>query len=180
MLYVIVSFATMAYFFYTAHNIVEQQQKEVLSLELESTRNQIHQNFLEIETVLSTVESQLAINSDEADLLNLITEIDKDYDSIASLYLGKPDKTMINSSGFVPGPDFDLTTRLWYQQAIENYRIIITPAFINHTQDRIIVTMAKAVYRNNIFIGVIAADIDIKTIINLFPRKKLVKMVLPS
>jgi diguanylate cyclase (GGDEF)-like protein/PAS domain S-box-containing protein len=173
MLYVIVSFATMAYFFYTAHNIVEQQQKEVLSLELESTRNQIHQNFLEIETVLSTVESQLAINSDEADLLNLITEIDKDYDSIASLYLGKPDKTMINSSGFIPGPDFDLTTRIWYQQAIENYRIIITPAFINHTQDRIIVTMAKAVYRNNVFIGVIAADIDIKTIINFVSEKKV-------
>jgi hypothetical protein len=33
--------------------------------------------------------------------------------------------------------------------------------------------MAKAVYRNNVFIGVIAADIDIKTIINFVSEKNV-------
>jgi len=172
-IYMIFSFATISYFFYMAYDVVEDKQEELLVLELENTMNQISQNFLEIETTLYNIDSHLMINSDESILLDYLVEIDQESEAIASLYLGKADKTMVNSSGFVPGPDFDLTTRIWYMSAVESEDIIFTPSFINASEDRVIVTAAKAVYKDNIFIGVIAADIDVRTITGFVSEKQI-------
>lgn len=71
---------------------------------------------------------------------------------------------MINSSGYTPPPELDLTTRAWYQMAIETDDVIYTPGYLNATEDRIIVTLAYAVRRNNELLGVVGADIIITEI----------------
>ena len=171
--YVFFSFAAIAFFFYTAFNIVTNKQEQILSIELENTKSEIYQNFSEIEAIIDTVDSFLSINSDDNDLLDFLISIDEKHDSISSIYLGKPDKTMINSSGFIPGPDFDLTTRIWYQKALSSDEIITTPTFINQTQDKVIVTVAKSIYIDDSFIGVLAADIDIRTIVGFISDKTI-------
>lgn len=171
--YILFSFATMAFFFNIAYKTIVENQEESLTLELENSKNQVLQDFLKIETILENLESQIKTNNNDDNLLDLIVDIDQKSDVIASLYYGKPDKTMVNSSGFVPGPDFVLTTRIWYQRAIESEGIIITPAFINQTANRVIVTLAKAIYIDDTLTGVIATDIDIMTITNFVSEKQI-------
>lgn len=168
------SFTVLSIFFISNLQMIYNKQKDVLLRDLEISEHDIKSDFEEIEQVLLTLESHIKISYDTEDFLLFIQQIDQNSETMASIYLGKPDKTMINSSGFVPGPGFDLTTRSWYQMAIASDNIIFTPAFINATNDRVIVTAAKAVYSlNEELIGVIAADIDIRTITTIVAEKKI-------
>lgn len=171
--YIMISFATISYFFYTSYKMVEKKQLDVIALELDNTTNEIALNFQEVENALLFIETFLNVNQDDAMLLDLIVEIDQDYEEIASIYLGKPDKTMVNSTGFVPGEDFDLTTRPWYIMGVGSNDIVFTSSFINATRDRVIVTAAKAITIDDVFIGVLAIDIDVRTITGFVAEKKI-------
>ncbi len=165
MLLLSISFLTFTFFFLTASNQIRSTEAEKLNLELEATSFQIEHHFHEVESRLGTLESLLTSGMSDAQLLDAFIAVDDDYDLMQSVYFGRPDKTMLNSTGFVPPPTFDLTTRLWYQLAIAETGIVFTPAFINATEDRVIVTAAKAVYdESNQLLGVIASDIDIRSI----------------
>lgn len=172
-IYLIISFATLSYFFFMSYQLVEEKQKEVLLVELENTSKEINEEFIEIDTIIKTLESYLSLDTNDGELLDLLVTIDQKYESIASIYLGKTDKSMVNSSGFVPGPDFDLRTRIWYSSAIASEGTIFTPAFINASKDRVIVTAAKAIYDQNTLIGVLAVDIDIRTIAAFVSEKEI-------
>jgi len=110
------------------------------------------------------VDSYIVSQSNLDELLLYLEDIDENNEDISSIYFGTPDNTMINSSGFVPPPTFDLTTRPWYISAIASDTVIFTNAFINATEDRVIVTVSYAVYNNDLLLGVIGADIDIRNI----------------
>lgn len=172
-IYLFFSFAILFFFFIANYQLIRIKQKEVLLLELQITENQIISNFEEIKATLLTVESHLQISVNDNELLLYLQQIDQNSESMASIYFGKPDKTMINSSGFVPGPGFDLTTRVWYQMALASDSIVFTPAFINATESRVIVTAAKAIYNNDVLIGVLAIDIDIRTITGFVSEKQI-------
>ncbi len=154
-------------------NLLESRQEAILLLESEKATEEFNQYFYAVETILDNLTLYIHHNADESALLDYMVRIDSDHPMIASLYLGKPDLTMVNSTGFIPPPGFDLTTRLWYQDALNSDTIIYTNAFLNATEDRMIVTVAKAVYRDNNFIGVIAADIDILTLNELISTKTI-------
>jgi diguanylate cyclase (GGDEF)-like protein/putative nucleotidyltransferase with HDIG domain/PAS domain S-box-containing protein len=127
--------------------------------------NDVESAIYEIETMLNVLDNYISVQDNYDDLLEYLTEIADENENIASIYFGMPDKTMINSSGFIPPAGFDLTTRPWYQEALASEDVIHTSAFINATNDRVIITIAKAVYNNDdLFLGVIATDIDIKII----------------
>ena len=173
-IYLLFSFAVLSAFFFTSYRSLEKKQEELLSIELELTVSQVNQDFEYFETILLTLEDHLEVNDNDSDLLSYLQHIDAGSDSMASIYFGKPDKTMINSTGFIPPIGFDLTTRIWYTMAIQSDDVIYTPAFINATQDRVIVTAAKAVYDNSdTLLGVIATDIDIQTITSFVSQKEI-------
>jgi len=153
---------TLMYLF--SRNMVIQEQLQILTLDRDVTVAEIESEFDILSSIILDVDSYIVSQSDTSELLGYLVDIDERYDFIASIYFGMPDKTMINSSGFIPGPDFDLTTRLWYQDAIASTGIIYTNAFINATEDRVIVTIADAVYEGDVLLGVVAADIDIRSI----------------
>jgi diguanylate cyclase (GGDEF)-like protein/PAS domain S-box-containing protein/putative nucleotidyltransferase with HDIG domain len=85
-------------------------------------------------------------------------------EDLFSIYYLKSDKTMVNSSGFTPPPGLDLTTRTWYQMAIQTDEVIYSPGYLNATEDQIIVTLAYAVRHNEEILGVVGADIVITEI----------------
>ncbi len=172
-LFFVIFFASYAFLFNYSSNAIEDKQEQVMLLERENVQNQITHSFHDIEVIIEGIDSYLATNPTDAELLEYFIAIDQENDHMASLYYGRPDKTMVNSTGFVPGPSFDLTTRIWYQMAIASNEIIYTPAFLNATQDRIIVTMAYAVKDGDTVIGVIASDIDIRTIINFVSERAI-------
>ncbi len=144
--------------------IIEGKQTEVLTMHQEHASLIIEEQFESIAMLLQTLSEQIILSEDDTDLYELFYKIDQANDFIASVYLGKPDKTMVNSTGFVPPPSFDLTTRLWYTGALSKEGVSYTDAFINATQDRVIVVVSSAVYQGEELLGVIAADIDIRSI----------------
>ncbi|MGM0495804.1 MAG: HD domain-containing phosphohydrolase [Bacillota bacterium] len=154
--------------------LIEREQTETILLERDNVSLEVVHYFHTIETILDNIEIFIENNyNNDDELLTYITDISESNDLIFSIYLGKPDKTMINSSGFVPGDDFDLTTRLWYEMAIASDSHIYTPAFINASEDAIIVTAAKTIYFGEDIFGVLAVDIDIKSITSVVSETKV-------
>ncbi|MDP2425955.1 MAG: diguanylate cyclase [bacterium] len=144
--------------------IMEQGQLTILDLQKNQARVAIEDQFESITVLLDVVAKQIILSNDDAELLTLLVQIDQEKDFIASLYFGRPDKSMINSTGFVPGPGFDLTMRPWYLGAISEEGFSFSNAFVNASQDRVIVVVSRAIYLDGVLQGVIAADIDIRSI----------------
>ena len=147
-----------------ASQIVNRNQKELLEHELHDVTVEVEHFFNEIKITVENVATFVQTNPTDQELLDYLIRIDESKPMFVSIYLGRADKTMINSSGFIPGPSFDLTTRPWYIAASEAEDTVFTPAFMNATEDRLIMNVAKSVYQNDVLIGVVSADIDITTI----------------
>jgi len=141
-----------------------QEQLHLLISDRDVTVAKIEDEFNQLSSIIMDVDSYIVSQSNLDELLLYLEDIDENNEDISSIYFGTPDNTMINSSGFVPPPTFDLTTRPWYISAIASDTVIFTNAFINATEDRVIVTVSYAVYNNDLLLGVIGADIDIRNI----------------
>ncbi|MBN2504189.1 MAG: diguanylate cyclase [Bacilli bacterium] len=171
LIFLISLFSLLLFVFVYFNQYIETAQQDNLVLERELTKLEIDHHFHVIETAISDVSGYLSTHDDDDDLLAYLMTVDQESDMMASIYIGRPDKTMINSSGFVPGPDFDLTQRVWYQMAIASDDTIYTPAFINASNDKVIVVAAKAIYQDDALIGVIGVDIDVRTIAEAVAEK---------
>lgn len=161
---VLVFIATVFAIQYVGRQAIESGQQDKLINQRQIIAEQIESQFMQIEAMIFTIGSHIKTQPNNDYLLDYLVDIDDAYDFVSSIYFGMPDKQMINSSGFVPPAGFDLTTRPWYQSAIVSDDVIFTEAFINATQDRIIVTTAYAVYLDDVLLGVVGADIDIRNI----------------
>jgi diguanylate cyclase (GGDEF)-like protein/PAS domain S-box-containing protein len=162
--FAIIFFTVILFLYIYTSNLVEQNQENKILHELDDVDYEVNDFFDDIIVTLENVIGYLQTEPTDQELLDYLVILDNQSESIDSIYLGRSDKTMVNSSGFIPPFSFDLTTRPWYVQAIASEEIIYTSAFLNATQDRMIVNVAKKVYVNDIFIGVLSTDVDITTI----------------
>jgi PAS domain S-box-containing protein len=91
----------------------------------------------------------------------------------SSIYFGGVDNRMINASGWQPPTGFDLRRRPWYVVALVQNRLVLTEAFLNASQDDVIVTIAKPVYATDgTLLGVIAGDVSVKTVVQMVQTTK--------
>ncbi|HEY5558037.1 HD domain-containing phosphohydrolase [Acetobacterium sp.] len=154
-------------FKYFEHTIMEQTQANIL-LERDAVASDICSRLGNMGQVITDAGSYTAIETDESKILDYLKALETNNPSFISLYFGTPDNKMINSSGFVPLASFDLRTRPWYIKVVASDQLIFTEPFVNATKDQLIVTVAKPVYNvKHEFLGVIAGDISIHSIINL-------------
>ncbi|MDW7739804.1 MAG: diguanylate cyclase [Bacillota bacterium] len=102
------------------------------------------------------------------DILGYLTILLEKNDDFSSIYFGTTDNRMINASGWQMPPGFELRSRPWYSKAVDQKNTIITEAFVNASNDKLIITIACPVFNSNgSLIGVVGGDIDIKQIIAL-------------
>lgn len=170
--FVIITIVTLA--FYIQHVNTNQlllQRVEDISYGRVQLLNREVSSWLESKAqTIAVVAASISLeNLDQDDLLRLLQELLHKEKDFFSLYLGTPDNTMINASGWEPPLDFDLRERPWYRRANEAGDVIFTEAFINASQDDLIITIAQPVYsqRTGNFLGVVAGDISIKTILSV-------------
>lgn len=160
-------FAGLTILFGTTFTNIQKQTQENLMLYTNQIESEVALFFNTFENELMDTANHIVSEFSEEDdmhLLSYLTTIANHNPDLFSIYYLKTDKTMINSSGYTPPPELDLTTRAWYQMAIETDDVIYTPGYLNATEDRIIVTLAYAVRRNNELLGVVGADIIITEI----------------
>ncbi len=100
-------------------------------------------------------------------MLTLLRGVHSASPALRSVYYGTVDNHMINSSGWVPPPGWDLRQRPWYlkAQAAPARGLVFTDPFLNASGDAMIVTVAKPVYSaEGNLLGVVGADIELGTI----------------
>lgn len=154
--------------FFITKPMINGAQEDKLLIQRDLLVKEIENQFIKIETSIMDLENYIDTSDNRDNLLDYMISIDDDSDMISSVYLGLTDNTMINSSGFVLPPDFDLTTRSWYQKAIETDGIIYTEAFLNASGDQVIITLANAVYDDtDQLLGVLGLDVNIQSISSL-------------
>lgn len=162
--FAIIFLSVVLFIYIYASQLIENNQEIKLSNQLEHVDHLVDNFFEELIVTVNNTIKYIETEPSDQDLFNYLVNIDQASSKIASIYLGRADKTMVNSTGFVPGPSFDLTTRPWYIAASDSDDVVFTPAFINATQDKIIMNVARSVYINDVFIGVVSTDVDITTI----------------
>ena len=160
----------VVFYVYTSQAISSMQREQLL-LERETLELEISNEFHEIGDSIDYLSSYVKIYG-ENNLLNYMVELSDKNENIFSIYYLTIDNNMINSGGYIPPTTIDFRSRIWYTSALETEGITYSPAFLNSSKDKIIVTISKAVYNDsNVLLGVIAADINIITIQSLVINK---------
>lgn len=162
--FIIPFFIAFTFYYLYATNMIEEGLDQTSTLHRDVLVMEIDAHFSEIESMISTTSLYLRDNLEEVNVYDYLVALLQSNDKLTSLYFGSPDNVMINASGFTPPPTFDLRTRPWYTRAIEVDYIIYTPAFMNASQDKIIISLSQAIYKDDVLLGVLAADVDIQTI----------------
>ena len=146
------------------------------------TKMSVEQMGLHLETWL-TRNSQVVADAghfvalqpeNEAQVFDYLQQLLRENPDYTSLYYGSAANRMVNASGWIPPAGWDLRTRPWYQQAVQANRLIVTQAFVNASQDQLIITIAAPVRdaAGNL-LGVVGGDVAMDTIIKLVSRKKI-------
>ena len=78
---------------------------------------------------------------------------------IICYYMGFSDKRFVSGDGWVPPADYDCTQRDWYLEALKSEGVIYTAPYLDVTTNKMIVTVARQIKKDNQVIGVVGADI---------------------
>ena len=75
-----------------------------------------------------------------------------------AIYVGCPDDYAVFSDGWVPGDDYKITERQWYQDAAASEGAVVTEPYIDALTGEMVITIAKAYRRDGQVTCVTAAD----------------------
>ncbi len=79
-----------------------------------------------------------------------------------TVYVGLPDKRIIDATGWVPPADYDPTVRPWYRAAMDTNGPILTEPYVDAQTGKLIVSFASPVKGGG---GVVAGDISIDRLV---------------
>jgi diguanylate cyclase (GGDEF)-like protein/putative nucleotidyltransferase with HDIG domain/PAS domain S-box-containing protein len=165
---VVYSFLVVVFFgfvlfslYYMSRNALVEKQTQILTLNRDVAASKIENEIFRIETIILNIDSYITTQGNQENFEEYITNISEDNSFLSSIYFGTPDNTMIITSDIYLPPSYDLTTRPWYLKATTESGVVFTDAFLDVSQQKYIVTGAKAVYEEDTLIGVIGIDIDV-------------------
>ncbi|MBN2898817.1 MAG: methyl-accepting chemotaxis protein [Clostridia bacterium] len=98
-------------------------------------------------------------------LLKVFEGYGKEFPDVQNIYIGYANKEFIIYPAVDLPADYDPTTRPWYQDAMNANELIWTDPYPNATDDSTVITAAIPVFSkySNKMVGVLAADINLKT-----------------
>ncbi|MGB4659343.1 MAG: methyl-accepting chemotaxis protein, partial [Mobilitalea sp.] len=104
----------------------------------------------------------------------LLENVKENNSDALSVYYGLMNKDLMIYPETKLPDDYDPTTRLWYQEAVENQdKVILTSPYEDASTGDNVITIAKAVIDNGKIIGVIAMDCSLSTLVDKIAEKKI-------
>ena len=96
-------------------------------------------------------------------------------DAIINLCLTNiPTKELLQSHGaFLSMPDFDVTTREWYQRATKGNATVVSGAYIDVNTNEMVATIASPIRSGSEIIGVQSMDVTVTNLINTLSSVKV-------
>ncbi|WP_447554539.1 methyl-accepting chemotaxis protein [Vreelandella sp. EE22] len=89
-----------------------------------------------------------------------------DSGGFSSANLGLPDGGLIASDGWIPGADYDVREREWYQSAVARDATIISQPYQDAESGDLVVTIATPITQNGRFYGVVGGSATINQLVN--------------
>ncbi|MHC1762380.1 MAG: cache domain-containing protein [Negativicutes bacterium] len=87
---------------------------------------------------------------------------------VSEFYIGFADKRLISVSSWVQPDDYDCRTRNWYIQAVNhNDSVIYTKPYLDAKTGNLVITIARAMKKEDKIIGVLAADIFLNHVLDV-------------
>lgn len=159
MIFVITIFCLQ--FLYSSHVLQELNEEKVESSMM--FINTDVSKWLDAKTtIVDDSERFIRIVNDEEKILSYLEEKLSNNSELNSIYYLSADNRMINATGWAPAPGKDMRVRPWYQKAISEDRLIFTEAFLNASENDMIVSIAKPVYNEDRQLqGVVSADLSL-------------------
>jgi len=162
--FVLISAIVFTWILSYGEQTIERRQENLFEFELKFTKMEVELYYNDYFLYIDTVSEYIRLFGTD-NLLEYLIQINDLHADISSMYFGTVDNVMYNSSGFIPDPEFDLRTRIWYQMALTKGDMIATPAFIRATEDMVITTLASPVYDDlGSLLGVLVIDLNIANI----------------
>ena len=113
---------------------------------------------------LETLEKELAHDDSEDAILKHLNEFkEKSGLNILSVFFGDEGGNFYIAPITELPADYDAKTRLWYRSAKENGEYV-SDAYVDSLTNNKMLTIGKAIYRDNDLIGVVAIDLVIEII----------------
>lgn len=147
-------------------DIILQKSETLLSTSLESVINNVNVWMKETITALDLERDSLEYFSmSEEEELDYIKHTANQYDSFpAGIYIGNTKGELIHAS-FIPGPDFNVFEKPWYQEGIKSEAFIFGSTYFDEDSQSYVVGASGVLKdKNGNIRGVAAADIYLNPI----------------
>jgi methyl-accepting chemotaxis protein len=112
---------------------------------------------------------------DEKEILTYLSNKLKSNPNTTDVYMATVDKKMIDGSGWVPDASYDPTTRPWYKAAIEKNGVIYTAPYLDKATQKIVISIAAPVTRDNKIIGAVSSDINLGKLTEIIEKARPVE-----
>ncbi|KPC50274.1 methyl-accepting chemotaxis protein [Amantichitinum ursilacus] len=112
--------------------------------------------------VLAGVQETLAAANGDVSAILTQSEKSSTYDSI---YLGTPDKKMIQGHNLDLPPGYDPTVRPWYKDALAADKLIRTAPYIDASTKQLIISFAAPVKTAGTLKGIVAGDVYLSAVV---------------
>ena len=160
------------------NNILEDNVERMSGMSVNLVDEKIDNYLNKKRQLINDAKNYIAIeNHSDQEILNYLELLMNENEDFLSIYFGSKENNMINASGWEMPADFDLRERPWYEKAVKENELIYSKAFINASEDDIIITVAAPVYSetNGEFLGVVAGDVSIENIISFVEDQNVVE-----
>lgn len=147
--------------YYNSYKVIMKESKEK-TINLAGKYSELLNGWLKEQgkTITEMVNDLEHYNNYSPDsLFQYFANKQKRNPQVICFYIGFQDKRFISGDGWIPPSDYDTTQRDWYKMAVKADGLIYTSPYLDATTNKMVITVAKPVKKDNSIIGVAAADI---------------------
>ncbi|MBN2695604.1 EAL domain-containing protein [bacterium] len=174
-----------SYLYFSTQSFSKEKGKEHIKLSLNILKNEINNFFIKYLDLTKSIAFLVSIieNGNEDNLFSILERVQTKHKSnLLTTYVGFENKDY-NRDKFLAMPayetvngevkkvivdgDYNHKDRIWYKMAKEAKDTIVTPPYIDATTNKLCITFATPIYKNedkSDFIGVAAIDLSLETI----------------
>lgn len=135
---------------------------------------ELNGDLLGKENLVTDMATQLAIAMpNDGDLGKIVTGLAQSTEGVQDFYVAFPDKRFIDGSGWVPPADYDPTVRSWYREAASSQQTVYSKVYLDAITQKLVVSITKAVRINGQVVGVVGADLSLKSISDIVSKVKI-------
>lgn len=123
--------------------------------------------------VVDGITSQKVLNKEE--ILSYLEQKMKTNPYITDIYMGFSDKSFLDGSGWVPGADYDCTTRGWYQGAVDKGGLYYDTPYLDLVTMKMVISISRPVTIDGELVGVVSMDVNLNTLNEILQKSVEVK-----